>query len=82
MAMPRCAGGRPVTSRPSISTWPPLADSRPAMMRSVVDLPQPEGPSSTQKLPAAMSRSMSARATESPQRLWMPRNWIEDIGGV
>jgi hypothetical protein len=49
--MRRWAGGRAVTSRPSISSRPLLGDSSPAISRSVVDLPQPDGPSSTVKLP-------------------------------
>ena len=33
-----------VTSLPSMRIWPEVGDSRPAIMRSVVVLPQPEGP--------------------------------------
>ena len=55
MATPRAAGGRLVTSRPPISTRPSVAVSSPATMRRQVVLPQPDGPSSTAKLPGAMS---------------------------
>src|SRR5215470_14956302 len=46
--MPRSAPG-PRTGVPSDSTRPVVGWSRPATMRSRVDLPQPEGPSSTRK---------------------------------
>ena len=61
---------------------PVLAVSSPAMMRSVVDLPQPEGPSSTQNEPSAMRRSMACSAVVSPQDLEIPASSIEDIGSV
>src|ERR671912_210788 len=55
--------GTGVTSTPSKSTWPPLSgDSSPAMMRRVVVLPQPDGPSSTIVSPAAISRSIGSNA--------------------
>ena len=41
--MPRSTLG-PVTGTPSSSTRPLVGTSSPAMMRSSVDLPQPEGP--------------------------------------
>ena len=48
--------GTDVMSLPSNSTLPPASgNSRPAMMRSIVVLPQPEGPSSTSVSPRAMS---------------------------
>src|SRR5260221_12456393 len=43
--------------------------SRPAMMRSSVVLPQPEGPSSAMSSPDWMSRLTSRRAWESPNCL-------------
>ncbi len=48
--------GTEVMSLPSNSTRPPASgNSSPAMMRSMVVLPQPEGPSSTSVSPGAMS---------------------------
>src|SRR5690606_972761 len=57
MARPRRAGARPVASTPSIRMVPELTSSRPAMSRSRVDLPQPEGPTKTTNSPSAISRS-------------------------
>src|SRR3954470_5417489 len=58
MAMSRSLGGTSLTTRPPISTVPELALSRPATMLSSVDLPQPEGPTSTVNSPLSMSRSI------------------------
>src|SRR5690606_24946704 len=58
MAMPRCTGGRSLTTLPPISISPALTSSRPAIMRSRVDLPQPEGPTKTTNSPSETSRSM------------------------
>ena len=45
---------------------PSLAISSPAMRRSVVVLPQPEGPSSVTRVPGAISNCRSRTATTSP----------------
>ncbi len=50
--------GHSVASRPSNRTWPLSGVSRPAMMRSSVVLPQPEGPRSAISAPVGTSRSM------------------------
>ena len=47
MAMSRSAGSTSLTTLPPMAIVPPVIVSRPAIMRSKVDLPQPEGPSST-----------------------------------
>ena len=52
MEMRRLAGGNWVTSRSPMRMVPDVGVSSPAIMRSVVVLPQPDGPSSTVKLPA------------------------------
>ena len=52
MASPRSEAGTFVTRWPSIRISPPLTCSRPAMMRSSVDLPQPEGPTNTTNSPS------------------------------
>jgi hypothetical protein len=49
---PGRAGSRP----PADATSPSVVSSSPAIMRSSVDLPQPEGPTSTQNSPSSMSR--------------------------
>src|SRR4051795_2872746 len=57
MAMSRSFGGIWVTSRSPIRIRPSLTSSRPASMRSEVDLPQPDGPTRTRNSPSAISRS-------------------------
>ena len=68
MPMSRRFGGTSVTSLPSITTRPEVGRSKPATSRSAVVLPQPDGPSSETNSPVAISRSMPARATTSPNR--------------
>ena len=51
MAMSRAMGAMSVTSWPLMKMRPSLTSSRPAIMRSVVDLPQPDSPSSTTNSP-------------------------------
>src|SRR5690606_39940553 len=59
----RCSIGRAVTSVPSNSTAPPASgSSRPAMMRSVVVLPQPDGPRKTTVSPASIARFSGSSA--------------------
>src|SRR5260370_20874987 len=57
---------------PSMRIWPELIDSRPAIVLSSVDLPQPDGPTSTRKPPLSTSRSMPLRISSAPQRLRSP----------
>ena len=66
MAMSRSPGLAQVTSLLPISTVPSLASSSPAMVRSSVDLPQPEGPTSTVNSPDGTSRSMPFTAWKLP----------------
>ncbi|MNT73935.1 hypothetical protein D3C72_2126960 [compost metagenome] len=67
---------------PPIKTLPEVAFSSPAMMRKVVDLPQPDGPSSTQKLPGAIFRSTECKAVVLPQDLATCVNSMDDIAPV
>src|SRR5512145_769212 len=67
MAMSRSFGCRSFTTRPPIEISPALIGSSPAIMRSKVDLPQPEGPSSTTKLPSSILRSMPWITSRSPK---------------
>ena len=53
----RSCGLRSVTSRPSMRIVPALGISKPAIMRSVVVLPQPEGPRNETNSPRAIDRS-------------------------
>src|SRR4029079_16099261 len=63
------AGGTRVTSRPAIVTRPEETVSRPAIIRSSVDLPQPEGPSRAQNSPASTARLRSRITSTAPKRL-------------
>ncbi len=63
----------PVTSSPSSSTVPSLGSSKPAIMRRVVVLPQPEGPSIVKNSPRGISRSICLTAAKSPKRFVTPR---------
>src|SRR5205085_4960145 len=64
----RRLGGTNTPAATSSMVWPPMlmrppsAFSRPATQRSVVVLPQPEGPSSVTISPAATSKSIPATA--------------------
>src|SRR5215472_4674123 len=66
--MSRSLGGTSLTTSPSTAISPSLMSSRPAIMRSVVDLPQPDGPTSTTNSLSAMSRSMPRTASVSSKR--------------
>src|SRR5690242_19243391 len=72
--MSRSIGGRSLTTVPPISTWPEVIDSRPATMRRVVVLPQPDGPTRTTNSLSRISRLTSLTAWTSSKvllRLWM-----------
>ena len=62
MAMSRSFGGTSLTSRPSIEISPWLISSSPAIMRKVVLLPHPEGPTSTRNSRSATSM-LTSRTT-------------------
>jgi hypothetical protein len=53
-------------SRPWSRIWPLVGSSKPATIRSVVVLPQPDGPSSEKNSPSAMRRSTCSTARTSP----------------
>ncbi len=55
--MSRSFGGLWLTTAPSIKISPPEISSSPAIIRSAVDLPQPEGPTRTMNSWSAISRS-------------------------
>ena len=63
--MSRSFGGTSLTTSPSTAISPSVISSSPAIIRSVVDLPQPEGPTSTTNSLSAMSRSMPRTASMS-----------------
>jgi hypothetical protein len=59
----RLCGGTPDMSVPSSMILPAVGCSKPAISRSVVVLPQPEGPSREKNSPLSTVRSMSSTAT-------------------
>ena len=63
MAMSRWRGASSVTSTPPIETAPAVTSSSPAIIRSSVDLPHPDGPTSTMNSPSATSSVTSSTAT-------------------
>ena len=65
IAMSRSFGGTSVTSRSPIRMLPSSTGSSPASIRSVVDFPQPEGPTSTRNSPSPISRSRASTAGAS-----------------
>src|SRR5688572_17263914 len=62
--MSRCCGGNSVTSRAPIRMVPPVTCSSPAIRRSTVDFPLPDGPTSTRSSPSVASRLRSRAATK------------------
>ena len=75
-------------SWPSSSTWPDVGSSNPAIIRSVVVFPQPDGPSSEKNPPAGISRSMASTAMKDPKRLvsatrltwpWPGPGWVRGV---
>src|SRR5436305_12280171 len=79
MAMLRRSGDRSFIRRPATTISPEVARSNPAIIRSVVVLPQPDGPRRQTTSPAATSRSTSRAATNEPKRLVSFRSVIVDI---
>ena len=67
--MSRSFDSMSLTTLPSIAIVPPLISSRPASIRSSVDLPQPEGPTSTMNSPSAMSKLMPWMTFVEPKAL-------------
>src|SRR2546426_8969171 len=65
--MLRRTGGSAVTSTSPMRMRPALTCSSPAISRSVVDLPQPEGPSKTASVPTPTSNERSEEHTSELQ---------------
>src|SRR3990172_7815226 len=68
MPTPRLRGGTALTTRPSKRIAPASGRSKPAIIRSVVVLPQPEPPTRETSSPWPISRESSSTATEAPKR--------------
>src|ERR687896_736927 len=63
MAMSRSLGATSLTTWSPMRIWPSVISSSPATIRRAVVLPQPDGPTSTIRLPSATSRVRSSTAT-------------------
>jgi hypothetical protein len=55
IAMSRSLGSSALTMRSPIFNSPPLIVSSPAIIRKAVDLPHPDGPTSTRNSPSSIS---------------------------
>jgi hypothetical protein len=66
MAMSRSLGGTSLTTRSPIRNVPEEISSSPAIIRRLVVLPQPDGPTSTMNSPSPISRLRSFTAWNSP----------------
>jgi len=73
MPKSRAAGGSRETSRPAWRIVPLVWTSSPAITRSRVDLPQPDGPRKHTKARGGMSRSIALERLERPVRLGQAR---------
>src|SRR5664280_178098 len=67
--MSRRNGGSASTGRPAIWIVPRSGRRKPAIMFSVVVLPQPDGPSNVNSSPGVTLRSMPLTAAKSPKLL-------------
>ena len=63
MAISRSGGARSVTSRSPMVIVPSVTSSKPAIIRSMVDFPQPDGPTSTMNSPSSMCNDRSSTAS-------------------
>src|SRR6516162_4335758 len=68
--MSRSLGATELTILPSMRISPSLMLSRPAIIASSVDLPQPDGPTSAMNSPVWASRLIPLRTSTEPKRLW------------
>src|SRR3954468_9807602 len=67
--MSRLNGGSPTIGEPTIRISPEVGRSNPAIMRSVVVLPDPEAPRRVRNSPGAISSETSSTAAKAPNRL-------------
>src|ERR671923_540240 len=83
MAMSRSFGATSFTTRSPIRISPSVISSRPATIRSAVVCPQPDGPTSTIRLPSGTSRSRCRTArVPSANTFVTPSNTIWAMGSV
>src|SRR3954471_133047 len=77
--MSRSFGWTLLTTRSPIEIVPDVMFSRPASMRSRVDLPQPEGPTSTTNSPSSIGMVTPCRTSNPPNDLRTSRICTDDI---
>src|SRR3954470_6428020 len=82
MAMSRSFGARSLTTRPPIEIVPALTSSRPAIIRSAVDLPHPDGPTSTISSWSLTSRLRCSMTETSPYRFATSVKVTPDMGEI
>src|SRR6202023_4432326 len=75
MAIPRCDAAVSFIRTPPIESSPSEIGSRPAIILSRVDLPQPDGPTKTTNSPLAICRSTPRMTSTAPKRF---RTWLRD----
>ena len=68
----RWLGARRVMSTPLTVIVPPVGISKPAIIRRVVVLPQPDGPRNDTNSPRSAARSKFSTTATSPKRFWTP----------
>ena len=74
MAMSRSFGATELTSVPSMRISPSLTLSRPAIMASSVDLPQPDGPTRAMNSPVCSLEIDSLEDLDRAEALGEPRD--------
>src|SRR5690242_8828028 len=79
MAMSRSLGWMLLTTRSPIEIVPEVMFSRPASIRSKVDLPQPEGPTRTTNSPSSIGIVTPCRTSNPPNDFRTSRICTEDI---
>src|SRR5262245_47934426 len=77
--MSRSLGWTLLTTRRPIESVPEVMCSRPASMRSNVDLPQPEGPTRTTNSPSSIGIDTPCKTSKVPNDLRTSRIWTDDI---
>jgi hypothetical protein len=80
--MLRASGGSAVMSWPRTRTRPASGASKPAIMRSVVVLPQPDGPRREKNSPSAMASDTSSTARAAPAKTLVTRSSAMAASGI
>ena len=70
----RRLGARARTDRPLMRMSPSLGSSSPAIIRSRVVLPQPDGPRMEKNEPLGIPKDTPSTATNAPKRFRTPRH--------